>query len=231
MIRLLSFFLSLYVKLLQRTCRCQILDDPRPELRASKTNYLFASLHAHQIAVIVYPEPGTGALVSRSKDGELIANVLRSIQVRPIRGSSGARRKGGATAFRELVAHVKSELPVFVAVDGPKGPRGRVHPGIAKLSQTTGTPVLPIAFIPNRRIIISAAWDRLQIPLPFSKLTGRFGRPLYPRPEETLSEYTDRIESELHDLEFLVDPRESKWSVGVSDEPANASMKQDRKAA
>ncbi|MEM6471353.1 MAG: lysophospholipid acyltransferase family protein [Planctomycetota bacterium] len=209
MIRLLSYLLTAYVRLLQWTCRIEIHDDPRMELRASNSNYLFAGLHAHQIAIIVKPEPGTGALVSRSKDGELIANVLEATDVQPIRGSSGARRKGGAAAFRELVNHVNSGRPAYVAVDGPKGPRGSVQPGIAKLSQTTGIPVLPLVFIPKWRLVISAAWDRLQIPLPFSKLVARFGEPLYTRDGESLEQYKRRIENSLRELEWLADPREA----------------------
>ena len=131
------------VKLLKVTCRIRAINDQRPALRAAGQPYIYATLHAQQLAVVVYGEPGTGAIVSRSKDGDLIARSLEKTGVIPIRGSSGTR-KGGATALRAMVNHVATGKPVCVMVDGPKGPRGTVNPGVAMLSQKTGAPVIPL---------------------------------------------------------------------------------------
>lgn len=218
--QVLSVFLILWLKLLRWTCRVRAINDPRPAIRDEGKTYLFASLHAHQLASITRAEPGTGALVSRSRDGELIARLLKTCSVTPIRGSSGERRKGGAAALRALVNHVQGGNPAFLAVDGPKGPRGTVHPGIALLSQKTGAPVLPLSFVPSRRIVIARAWDRLQIPLPFCSIKAYFGEPLTMNPGESVKAFTARIEAALNELERDTDPVEAIHSRGVLSQEA-----------
>ncbi|MCC9599440.1 lysophospholipid acyltransferase family protein [Stieleria sp. JC731] len=213
--RLFSYVLIGYVRLLQLTCRIRPINDPRAEIRNQGQTYIYAALHAQQLATVVPAEPGTGALVSRSEDGELIAKVLEKCGVIPIRGSGGARRKGGAAALLALVNHVQSDSPAYLAVDGPKGPRGKVHPGVAMLSQKTGVPVLPLSFIPTSRVVIKRSWDRMQIPLPFSRIDCCFGEPIYPQPDEPVSEHADRIRLALLKLEGETDPEEARHSCLV----------------
>ncbi|QDV84531.1 lysophospholipid acyltransferase family protein [Planctomycetes bacterium TBK1r] len=207
--RVLPFLVTGFIWLIRTTCRVRAVNDSRDRLRAAGQPYLYAGLHGQQIAMVVHAEKGAGALVSRSKDGDLIARTLEKTGVIPIRGSSGASRKGGVTALRALVAHVSSGRPACVAVDGPKGPRGIASPGIAMLSQKTGAPVLPMSLIPTKRIVLSRTWDRTQIPLPFCRIDGIFGDPMYPRDGESVAEFTQRIQDELLRLEAAYDPSEA----------------------
>lgn len=209
MTQLLSYLLISWMNLLRLTCRIRPINDPRERLRREGKTYLFAGLHAHQLSIIIRAEPGTGAMVSRSKDGELIVRVLHSRGVTPIRGSSGGRRKGGATALRALVNHVEQGNPAFLAVDGPKGPRGTVHAGVALLAQKTGAPVLPLSLVPSKRIIVSQVWDRVQIALPFCRIDAHFGEPIEPRGGESLAEFTQRVQDALDALEMATDPSEA----------------------
>lgn len=197
-----------FVKLLRATCRVRPVNDQRAQLRAANQPYIYAGLHAQQIAMVVYAEPGAGSLVSRSRDGDLIAKTLEQTGAVPIRGSSGGSRKGGAAALRALVNHVADGRPACLAVDGPKGPRGQVNPGVAMLSQKTGAPVLPLSLVPKWRMVFSRTWDRTQLPIPFSIITGTFADPIYPREGEPVREYAKRIEQELLALECRCDPDE-----------------------
>ena len=207
--RVLPFLVTGFIRLLRITCRVRAINDCRQALRDAGQPYLYAGLHAQQIAMVVHAEPGSGALVSRSKDGDLIARTLERTGAIPIRGSSGASRKGGVAALRALVQHVSSGRPACLAVDGPKGPRGVVHPGIALLSKKTGAPVLTMALVPTARIVLARTWDRTQIPLPFCRIDGAFGDPIYPRDEESIAEYTQRIQDALLALEARWDPKEA----------------------
>jgi hypothetical protein len=209
MASLFSYLLIGWLKLLRWSCRLQRFNDPRAGLQREGRGCLFGALHAHQLAITVYAEPGTGAMVSRSKDGDLIARVLEHQGVVPIRGSGGPRRKGGATAWRAMFNHLQTGRPGFLAVDGPKGPRGVVHPGIAMLAQKTNTPVVPLSFVPSRRIIVTRAWDRIQIPLPFCRIEAHFGDPVEPRQGESVAEFALRIQQALWQLERDTDPSEA----------------------
>lgn len=207
--RLLPFFVTGFIRLLRISCRVRPINDSRATLRAARQPYLYAGLHGQQIAMVVLAEPGACALVSRSKDGDLIARTLEKTGVIPIRGSAGASRKGGVAALRALVNHVSGGRPACLAVDGPKGPRGVVNAGIAMLSQKTGAPVLAMSLVPSARIVLPRTWDRTQIPIPFCRIDGAFSDPIYPRDGESVSEYTQRIQDELLQLERQYDPKEA----------------------
>ncbi|MGV3486191.1 MAG: lysophospholipid acyltransferase family protein [Planctomycetaceae bacterium] len=212
--KLSSYLVAVAVTLLRLTVRIQFHNDPRPMLRKQGTNYLFSFLHAHQLGLIIGREKGTGAMVSRSKDGELIVPLLKFCGCVPVRGSNRVDRKdrGGREALHTLTDHVLSGKPAALAVDGPRGPRGRVHKGIAALSQQTGAPVLNIVAITRRKWTATNAWDRMQIPLPFSRLDGYFAEPIYPRADEKLEAYRQRIEASLHRLEAIHEPSEAMFN-------------------
>lgn len=150
-------------------------------------------------------------MVSRSADGEILIPSLRVRGIVPIRGSSNhrGRDKGGRSALDALIKHVHSGRPAYLAVDGPRGPRGRVHKGIALLSQRTGAAIVILVPIPSRRWILTKAWDRLQIPKPFSVIDGYFAETIHAEANESLECYGQRIEDALNALEREHDPTEA----------------------
>ncbi len=205
---LASWTIAAYVLLLRATCRVKYENDQRPALKEAGQNYLYAFLHAHQLAVVTHGEPGTGAMVSKSADGQLIVPALQVTRCTPVRGSKWRSwgGKGGLDAVDSLTRHVMNGRPAAIAVDGPRGPRGRVHKGIAAISQSTGAAVLCVVAVPTRRHVFDRTWDRLQIPLPFSTIQGHFSDPIHPVEGEKLEAYRQRIEASLASLESLVDP-------------------------
>ncbi|QEG33574.1 hypothetical protein Pr1d_08380 [Bythopirellula goksoeyrii] len=209
--RIAGHLIASLVGVLRRTCRMRLHDDPRPELRLAGKPYVFAVLHAHQLATVLDAETDVAAMVSQSADGDLLVPVLKSVGVLPIRGSSRqrGRDKGGLKALDEMIAHVESGKPAYIAIDGPRGPRNRVRKGIAQLSMSTGAPVLAAVAIPTRRWIVGRAWDRMQIPKPFSTIDGYFAEPLYPGEEESVEQFRRRIEATINALEAEHDPTEA----------------------
>ena len=205
------WFIALAILILRATCRVRIHDDPRPKLRADGATYVFSVLHAHQIAAAICRERGTAAMVSQSADGDFVALGFRLIGIKTVRGSSRgtAGDKGGLSALRELMEHVRKSYPAYLAVDGPRGPRNRVHKGIALLSQRTGAEVLNVVAVPSRRWIFKKSWDRFQIPKPFSRIDIFVAEPIRPEQDERSEEYRRRIEQSLCQLEILRDPVEA----------------------
>jgi len=126
-----------------------------------------------------------------------------------VRGSGGRTNKGGASALRNLIDHVTAGQPAFLAVDGPRGPRGKVHPGAALLAKKTGAAVLIAIAIPKRRFIIESAWDRLQIPWPFTRIDITFSDPIFPQTGESTHDFAARIENALAEAERELDPSEA----------------------
>jgi lysophospholipid acyltransferase (LPLAT)-like uncharacterized protein len=214
-----AWLAALAIVLLRASCRIRRHGDPRSALRSQSRPFAYAVLHAHQVAAIIDGESGTGAMVSRSAEGGIIIPSLRARGIVPVRGSSNRKGadKGGRSAFMALIEHIRGGAPAYLAVDGPRGPRNRVHNGIALLSQLTGAAVLNIVPVPSHRWILTGTWDRLQIPKPFATINVYFGEPVFPRELENVEQYRQRIEQALNALEFEHDLVEAEFSrAGVS---------------
>ena len=114
-------------------------------------------------------------MVSGSKDGEWVARALRLWGQHPVRGS---RHKGGMKAIKEMAQYMmENGLSAGIVADGSQGPAERVQIGALVLSRLTGAPILPLG-VAISRVKRLNTWDRLVIPLPFSRAVVALGRPL-----------------------------------------------------
>ncbi|MCM2371290.1 lysophospholipid acyltransferase family protein [Aporhodopirellula aestuarii] len=228
--RLELFGLRWFFTLIRRTVRIRVINDRRDQIRyQSDRQFIYAILHAHQVAAVALSDPNTGALVSRSRDGDLLVPLLESCGCVPIRGSSGEGRKGGATALSQLIRHCQQGHPAVIAVDGPKGPRGKVQKGAAMLAQKTGIPILPVVLVARRRWLFANAWDRMQLPIPFCRLDCRFGDPIYVQESDDLAAIAGQVETSLERLEWAEDPDEA--AIIHARKPANELPQAAQKAA
>jgi len=221
-----GWLLGFAVLILRMTCRHRRHSDPRPELTKSGIHQVFGTLHAMQLAGSMAAYRGSGTMVSRSIDGEILIPGLKLAGIVPIRGSSGRQSKGGAAALHRLIQHARTGKPVIIAIDGPRGPRGVVQKGIALLAQKSDAVIVIAVAIPQRRWIFSRTWDRTQIPKPFSVINYYFADPIVPETGESLESLADRAEEALHRLEKEHDPQEAKFLVRRS-----KSAKLDRRRA
>jgi lysophospholipid acyltransferase (LPLAT)-like uncharacterized protein len=103
-------------------------------------------------------------LVSASKDGGFLSEVLRCFGVQPVRGSSSRR---GPQALLELTTWAERGYDLALTPDGPRGPRYVVQSGVTALAQLTGLPIVPVSYNLTWKLQ-ARSWDRFQIPLPLS---------------------------------------------------------------
>jgi lysophospholipid acyltransferase (LPLAT)-like uncharacterized protein len=113
-------------------------------------------------------------MISQSRDGDLIADVVRRLNFRPVRGSSS---RGGREALAAMVAELSVHPMAAHAVDGPQGPRGLIKAGIVRMAQLSGAPIIPVYISVNRAWILRS-WDRFLIPKPFSTVWVRWDEPI-----------------------------------------------------
>ncbi len=205
---------AVIVLLLRLTSRIRFHNDPRPALRQQGKPYAYAFLHAHQIATVIAAEPGTGAMVSRSADGEILIPSLRVRRVVPVRGSTqhAGQNKGGSDALAALVRHACTGAPVYFSVDGPRGPRNHVRRGIAQLAIEADAAVLIAVALPNRRWILTKTWERFQIPQPFARIDVIFGQTALPSDAGGVEALRDLIAARLNALEAQHDPGEASYA-------------------
>jgi lysophospholipid acyltransferase (LPLAT)-like uncharacterized protein len=218
--RIAGILLAGYVWILRRTCRIRLHNDQRQSIVAAGHRWVYASFHAHQMAGIMSADRGTGAMVSRSVDGEMVVPMLRVCGHVPIRGSSGGARKGGAPALQALIKHVLGGRTAMLTVDGPQGPRGTVHKGIGLLAEKTDAAVVIALMIPSRRWILRQTWDQFQIPKPFSTIDVYLGDPLLLQPQESLDHFVSRIQLSMKAMEERYDAEEVAKRLRESTRPS-----------
>jgi lysophospholipid acyltransferase (LPLAT)-like uncharacterized protein len=109
-------------------------------------------------------------LTSASKDGAILAKAMQVFGLGAVRGSSSRRAVAALIGMKRAL---EEGLDVCITPDGPRGPRYSFHPGVIKLAQATGAPIVPIhlKFADAWRL---KSWDRLVIPKPFSEVTVIF---------------------------------------------------------
>ncbi len=199
---LLAFLAFLFIRALTATLRYRFVDRHHSLLaRESGTPVLYAFLHGHQLMLFGYPAPRPLVqMVSLSRDGDLQAEILRLLGFHFVRGSPG---KNGMEALYEMTGRVLDGEHAALAVDGSRGPRGKVKPGIIHLARDSGGGIIPIAAAARRSIILKNAWDRYEIPWPFTRVAVVESEPIFIDPDaedDELERQRKRIETRLTDL-------------------------------
>lgn len=156
--------------------------------------------HQRIVAVIGYVKRFSSyrpsVMISKSRDGDLIAAVYSRFNFRPIRGSSS---RDGKKALAAMVDDLKDHPLAVHVLDGPRGPRGVVKPGLIVLAEQAGVPIVPI-YVSMSSAWILNSWDGCLIPKPFSKIVIRWGQPrAIPRDidEQTFEDARQGIETHM----------------------------------
>jgi lysophospholipid acyltransferase (LPLAT)-like uncharacterized protein len=139
---------------------------------------------------------GTGftVLISRSRDGEIGARIAHGLGLRTVRGSSS---RGGEEALGAIVDLARGGASVGFIADGPRGPRREMKLGAVLAAKLSGRPIVPIACSMRRAIRLNS-WDRMRIPLPFTRIVGRAGDPIHVPADASRAE-CERIRREVQE--------------------------------
>jgi lysophospholipid acyltransferase (LPLAT)-like uncharacterized protein len=163
------------LRLLGCTLRVRREEQAVSALWAARTPVIHVVWHS-RLLLLPYLYRGTGVrvLISRSRDGELVAGLVRRFGFVVVRGSSS---RGGARGLRALARALEDGHSVLLVPDGPRGPSETVKPGVVALARMTGAPVVPLAFAANRQWR-ARSWDGFRVPKPFARCVVRFGDPV-----------------------------------------------------
>ena len=179
--RLLATLIVFLIRCLAKTIRFRF-DDSSGCIQ-SPAQAIFATWHNRlALSLIIYNgyirkfnrDRRLAALVSASRDGGLLAEILEGFGVEPVRGSSSRR---GGQALVEMNSFAELGHDLAFTPDGPRGPRYEAQEGAIVTGQVTGLPVVPMSYHVNWKISLKS-WDRFQIPLPFARCNVVFGKPL-----------------------------------------------------
>ncbi|HUP49027.1 MAG TPA: DUF374 domain-containing protein [Thermoanaerobaculia bacterium] len=132
---------ALYASLRVRHVRVEKIDSTPQYVLAFWHSHLLLMLHAR------YRKP-ISALVSQSRDGEIMARVFAHYGVEGARGSS---TRGSIAGLRDLLRQARAGQNIAITPDGPKGPPRIAKDGVILAAQATGLPILPVAFAAKKK--------------------------------------------------------------------------------
>lgn len=176
--RITGLLLGLVVRAWLATLRLTLILDPA--LAAARPRpFALAFWHGQQFALLRWARTQRMvALVSRSRDGDLAAAALGRLGIESARGSSS---RGGTAGLKAVVRRLRAGLDAAFAADGPRGPARIVGAGgAAAAARLSGGVVVPMAAACTRCHVFAKAWDRFELPLPFSRVAVVLGPPIEP---------------------------------------------------
>ncbi len=164
----LSALLAGYLRLCYRTSRWQGLglDQLLSDLKQGPV--IIAGWHGRlMIAPLVLPRlpADIRSLRDPSPAGRLSAATQARFGMHAI---EMPERASDIAAMRNVLRAIRQGASLGLTADGPAGPARKTKPAIIEWARASGAPVWMLGWS-SRRAIRLGSWDRLMIPLPFSR--------------------------------------------------------------
>ncbi len=199
-IRFLSWCAAGYIRLVWLTGRWHVeFSDGAAKLLNDREPIIACFWHGRMLAlpnVWHGRTPRMNVLSSQHRDGEFMARTSARLGLGTIWGSTS---RGGGAGLLGIVRTLRLGECVCITPDGPRGPLMTAAPGASMAAKISGAPLVPVTYGARLRFVTSS-WDRLVIPLPFTKGIVRLGEPQFvPRnaDEAAISAASQRLEAEL----------------------------------
>lgn len=170
--------------------------------------YLFAFWHGKQLlpSFLLHAQIKTRrcAMVSPSYDGTILATYLQKMGFETIRASSS---KNNIAGLMQLKRNIEQNVSVGFGVDGPTGPIHNAKPGMIYLAQKCNVPIIPVGTAIKHFWIFNKAWDKFQLPKPFTRAALVLGEPFMVHADmdseiacKALDEYIHKADRDAFDL-------------------------------
>ena len=170
-------------------------------------SFILVSWHGKVLGLMEHMKhKGYFALVSQSRDGDLITGIAKNFGYSFFRGSSN---KGGKEAVKNIDNFFKenSSAKIIITPDGPTGPEHKVKPGALILSQNSKRPIIPM-IVDVKNSWKFKNWHTFYLSKPFSKMRVVFGEPLYFNKNESIETGTQKIEDALKKVDRIASDHE-----------------------
>jgi lysophospholipid acyltransferase (LPLAT)-like uncharacterized protein len=199
MIRAADIFFFLLIRIICSTLQWEVRgNDHLDSVLASGHRAIFTFWHMCIFsATWLWRGRGIVVMSSQSRDAEYTARFIKRFGYGTARGSA---TRGGGRALAQMAECLTSGMDAAFTIDGPRGPAFVAKPGAITLARHTGQAILPF-HIASRRYIELPSWDRLQIPLPFTRALALVGEPIYVPRDATANE----VESKQSELQASLD--------------------------
>lgn len=172
-LHLLSFAISVLLK----TVRIKVLGSEYIEkLKSENKNFVAGFWHGTMlIPWFLHRNKNFAALVSQSKDGEILTRILKKWNYNVARGSSHI---GGKEALKILLQQADENYSIAITPDGPTGPPRVMKPGAVIVAKKKNIPLVLVGIAHEKKYQLRS-WDKFEIPKPFSKIIAVYSEPIH----------------------------------------------------
>lgn len=194
--RLLSFLAFLVIKVICKTINFKTINwSVHQKCKEEKQSFIYAFWHGRQFLLLGWnKDKSLVIMTSLSKDGRLQDKILKRLGHYTVPGSSS---RGAVRGLVSMIRGMRKGYNASVTVDGPRGPLHEVKPGIIYLASKTNSVIIPLTSHAKKSYISKRAWDKYELPMPFSPAVVILGNPIHVPPK--ISE--DMIEEKRREVE------------------------------
>lgn len=197
------FVLSHSVDLLCKSLKVTFKNQEAIEnLDNQKKNYILAFWHGQMLlGWYLHRNKNFTALISQSKDGDLLAKLLKHWKYNVVRGSSS---KGGEVALGIMVDYARNNDSVVITPDGPRGPINKMKAGAVITAKKSRAPLIFVGVGYKKKRTLKS-WDKFEVPRFFSKARVVYSSPIYLSQELNFNETSEvilRCEKNLNELQI-----------------------------
>jgi lysophospholipid acyltransferase (LPLAT)-like uncharacterized protein len=116
------------------------------------------------------------ALISRSKDGDILASIVEHWGIKQIRGSSSDK---GSKVLQMMIESIHDDNTILITPDGPRGPAKFPKPGAVLGAQRSGKSLILCRIQYSLAYMFKKSWDQFLLPLPFTTVYIEYSQPLF----------------------------------------------------
>jgi lysophospholipid acyltransferase (LPLAT)-like uncharacterized protein len=190
-----------YITMLGLSATLRIKVQRHPAIDPNKA-YLFAFWHGKQIlpsfVMPRYHKTRRCAMVSPSRDGAMLATYLEKIGYEIVRGSS---RDNNVSALIRTKNLLDENVSIGFGIDGPIGPIHVAKPGLIFLARKANVQIVPIGSAFSNCWVFHKAWDKFELPKPFSTAGLVVGEPYHVPMDTDIKQECLLLEKLLHNTE------------------------------
>ncbi len=204
---LISLIGSIYVLTVYKTSKVNLKNRKKIEnLLERKESFIYSFWHDQLLMCPLTWQSNSSikVLISKHRDGDIIARLISNLGFEAIRGSTHKtnkiKNKGGLLSARKMIKSLKNGISIGISPDGPKGPRHKVSEGILSISRLSKSVILPVGIGFKKKWVLNT-WDKFIIPKPFNEITVVWGDPISAiTNEKNNHQFKIKLESKMNNL-------------------------------
>lgn len=172
------------------------------QLYNTEKRFLVCFWHGKYVPIFPLLEGYKACVISsQSVRGSIIAEICRNFGYQSAQIPDQPKRDS-----RKLMREILFDVPaVGTAVDGPLGPYHQIKQNMIRAASVLGFDLLPVSVSSRRKIVLNKRWDRMELPLPFTRVCLVFGNPIRVPPNlnhEQIRQLADRLAKAIADLDY-----------------------------